>query len=458
MRIGPFDKSPFSFSRLSPLGTVPKKGGEGFRLIHHLSHPQGSSINDFLGDTTCKLASFDDAVRMIQQAGQGSWMWKADVKAAYRCIPVRPEDWPLLGAEWQRKLYYDCRLAFGLGTSCGLWVDYSSVVEWMARMLCFIALILHFIDDFWSVNKSERRAASDRRAFEDLCTVLGVPLAADKLEGPSQRMKFLGIVLDSVSMSASLDGERLQQIKEELRQWAARRTASIRQTQSLIGLLAFACKCVRPGRIFLHRMLMKLAEAEREKKKTVQVDEEFQADVSWWRKFVDVWNGVSLLPAQHITTAQEIGLATDACSSYGFGAICGDKWFSQAWSREQREEAGRIERESVPFMELYAIAAAAATFGSQWRGKKIKVQCDCEPVVTAVKKMSSRKKEMMRLIRVLYFIQAEKEFEMEIEHIRGEANVDADLLSRGCLQEFANRHQGEALQRVQVAALPSVSF
>lgn len=44
---GPFFKSPFTNLRLSPVGLVSKKDGS-FRLIHHLSYPQGSSVNDFI--------------------------------------------------------------------------------------------------------------------------------------------------------------------------------------------------------------------------------------------------------------------------------------------------------------------------------------------------------------------------------------------------------------------------
>ena len=34
--------------RVSPLGVVPKKTPGEFRMIHHLSYPEGSSVNDFI--------------------------------------------------------------------------------------------------------------------------------------------------------------------------------------------------------------------------------------------------------------------------------------------------------------------------------------------------------------------------------------------------------------------------
>jgi len=43
---GPFSSPPFPVFRISPLGFVPKKVEGEFRLIHHLSFPNGSSLND----------------------------------------------------------------------------------------------------------------------------------------------------------------------------------------------------------------------------------------------------------------------------------------------------------------------------------------------------------------------------------------------------------------------------
>ena len=43
---GPFQKPPFPTFRVSPLGVVPKKTPGELHLIHHLSYPKGSSIND----------------------------------------------------------------------------------------------------------------------------------------------------------------------------------------------------------------------------------------------------------------------------------------------------------------------------------------------------------------------------------------------------------------------------
>ena len=70
-----------------------------FRLIHHLSYPKGLSINDSIPDdcSSVQYATINDAVKILQRLGPGSYLEKTDIKSAFRIIPVSPLDYPLLG-------------------------------------------------------------------------------------------------------------------------------------------------------------------------------------------------------------------------------------------------------------------------------------------------------------------------------------------------------------------------
>jgi hypothetical protein len=62
---GPFENIPFPNLRCSPIGLVPKKNPGEFRLIHHLSWPEGNSVNHHIDPimASVKYASFDDAIK-----------------------------------------------------------------------------------------------------------------------------------------------------------------------------------------------------------------------------------------------------------------------------------------------------------------------------------------------------------------------------------------------------------
>ena len=70
---GPFANRPFPSLQCSPIGLVPKHEPNEFRLIQHLSFPQGQSINDFISKDSCSVnyASFDSAVDLVMASGPG---------------------------------------------------------------------------------------------------------------------------------------------------------------------------------------------------------------------------------------------------------------------------------------------------------------------------------------------------------------------------------------------------
>ena len=100
---GPFRNRPFVNLQCSPIGLVPKREPNTFRLIHHLSFPIGNSINDFIDRDRCVVhyTSFDKAVELVMTAGTSVWLAKADIKSAFRLLPVSPLDYELLGFSFE---------------------------------------------------------------------------------------------------------------------------------------------------------------------------------------------------------------------------------------------------------------------------------------------------------------------------------------------------------------------
>ena len=80
---------------------IPKKEVGAYRIIHHLSHPPGSSINDFIDevDSTVQYTSFNTAIEIMANLGKGAMLGKADIKSAFRLLPMHPDDYELLGSK-----------------------------------------------------------------------------------------------------------------------------------------------------------------------------------------------------------------------------------------------------------------------------------------------------------------------------------------------------------------------
>ena len=87
------------------------------------------------------------------------------------------------------------------------------------------------------------------------CVSLGVPLAPEKTVGPDTVLQFAGITLDSVFFEARLPEDKLAKCRVMLHNLYTRRTVTLKELQSLIGLLNFTCTVVAPGRAFLRRLI-----------------------------------------------------------------------------------------------------------------------------------------------------------------------------------------------------------
>ena len=105
-------------TQISPIGAIPKKKNQPgkWRLITDLSFPAGTSVNDAISKelSSLKYTSVDHLSSLILSEGKGAFLVKADIKAAYRMVPVHRDDQSLLGVLWDGRIYIDKMLLFGL--------------------------------------------------------------------------------------------------------------------------------------------------------------------------------------------------------------------------------------------------------------------------------------------------------------------------------------------------------
>lgn len=106
-------------------------------------------------------------------------------------------------------------------------------------------------------------------------------------------------------------------------------TCTKRQLLSLIGKLAFACKVIPAGRIFLRRLL-DTAHSKDGLNERIPITDDARQDILWWLQFARSWNGTAFFLDPTWTPAPELQLFTDASGTLGFGGYWNGAWFSQA--------------------------------------------------------------------------------------------------------------------------------
>ena len=425
---GPFPHPPLQNFRSSGIGLVPKKGG-GWRMIHHLSAPAGSSINDFIDPEayTLSYVTVDKAAAILTSLGPGTLMAKMDLRSAFRQCPVHPSDWNLLGLQWRDAFYFDKCLPFGLRSAPLLFDNIGKAVEWIARRHG-VTHLMRYLDDFLTFGRPNTPECSHNiSSLIRVCDTLHIPINFEKTTDPSTRLEFLGILLDSVRLELSITVDRKQELITDLHSMLHRRTCKKRLLLQLIGKLSFACKVIPAGRIFLRRLINKSTEVG-PMHHHITMDTETRADLQWWLAFLPPWPGISAIINLSWCPPSRFQLFTDA-SKDGFGAYWDGRWFAGPWP-------DTVQQYSINWKELYAIVLAASTWGHLWCRQSILVHCDNSSVVDVWHKGSSRLPCIMGLVRVLYFIAAMYEFHVSVHHIPGTNNAIADSLSRSQVERF----------------------
>ena len=104
-------------------------------LTYHLSAPFEQSINDFIDPSSYSLSycTIDNAYRMLNELGPGALMSKIDLKNAFHLIPVRPQDWNLLGIYWRQQFFVDTCLPLGLRSGPYLFSQLLIAIHWILQ-------------------------------------------------------------------------------------------------------------------------------------------------------------------------------------------------------------------------------------------------------------------------------------------------------------------------------------
>ena len=441
---GPFDDIPLTNMVFSPLGLQPKKEPGSFRVIHHLSYPKGFSINDGIPKdcATCKYATVSQAIRFMLKFGKGCYLAKTDIKSAFRIVPVHPSNYHLLGFTWRGKYYYDRVLPMGCSSSCAIFEAFSTGLEWIIRQRLKNVACLHILDDFLFIAESFHDCQFALEEFQRICIELGVPLAPEKTLGPLQAMQFAGIFLDSQDMSASLPVEKITKFLGYLDSLISSKSATLKQVQSVTGMLNFACSVVEPARAFSRR-LYDITIGISQPHHRIRISRSVREDLQVWRTFLLSYNRKSFFLDFNFLSQNVLRFYTDSSSTIGYGGVFGTHWFSGIWSNE-------CFRLNIALLEIYPIYLALVFWGPLLSNKCVKIMSDNIAVVHILNNYTSKDPTIMIIVRLIVLSCMKFNIFIRSQHLPGKFNILPDLLSRNQVPKAKQLFPFLDIQPVQV--------
>lgn len=428
---GPYKSAPFKNFKVSPLGVVPKREPNSFRLIQDLSFgPQGSAVNHFIPaeNATVTLETFDDVAKLVLNSGRNSLISKADIEEAYRIVPLSPLDYPRLGFAWKGQFYFERVLVMGASSSVRIFETISKSIQWVLQSKLGVKYVSHIIDDFIFIGKSGTSECADAlQKFFNLCNEVGIPIKQQKTIFPTTCAPIHGIELDTVKLEARLPQDKLSELLQLLKSNMHRKKIRFRDLQSLLGHLNFACKVIKPGRCFLRR-LYDLTCGTHKPDHLIRLNKAARADLKVWASFLDQYNGCTIITDDIFVSSNSLQLHTDAARSKGFACIFQEFWTWGAFSAS-------VKQFHINILELYPITLAVYLFGSQWQNKNILFICDNLSIVHCLNNQTSKDKTIMRMLRIIVLQSLKFNFRFASKHISSKSNIICDKLSRFQISE-----------------------
>ena len=275
--------------------------------------------------------------------------------------------------------------------------------------------IIDYIDDYVGIGVPSIASAL-YAALIELINELGITISQKKLVPSLMQVMCLGLLIDTVNGTISIPLDKLCDVMSNVRQWFLRDFASKHELQSILGLFLYIHKCVKPGRIFLNRMLDLLRFAHRRQK--VMLTPDFKRDLRWYTKFVPVYNGVSLYDHRPINVTLEL----EACLT-SLGGRSGNFFYHLPIAKGYRNW-------SIVYLEMVNILLAVRLFNHQWASKKVLIHCDNAAVMSVLKSGKTRDPYLGACARNVWYVAATSDIDLQYTHIRGIDNKEADALSR----------------------------
>ena len=264
-----------------------------------------------------------------------------------------------------------------------------------------------------------------------LCESVGAPVKHEKTVQPTMCASLHGVEVDTVQQVVRLPQDKVAELRHKLQSAANRKSLTLRELQSLLGSLNFACRAIVPGRVFLRR-LVDLTRGVLRPDTRVRLDVEARKDIRAWLFFLDSYNGATVFLLRQWSPSEAIQLVSDA-SGFGYGVVFGRRWIQGLFPPSWRDV-------HISCKEILPIMLAVRCWGPLLANSRVLFHCDNTAVVAVINAQSSRDSTLMALLRKFVVACMIHNVQFHAQHIPGKKNLLADFVSRFQIAEARAIH------------------
>lgn len=399
---------------ISTIFTRPKKDGS-HRLILNLKR-----LNEHVHYEHFKMESLQSAAQLVKQ---GSWMAVLDLKDAYYSVPITIEHRKYLRFIFKNTLYEFTCLPNGLSSAPRSFTKLMKPVYSTLRSKG--NHLVGYIDDILLLADTPQQLENQVKDTTNLLKSLGFTVHDIKsVMKPSQEVKFLGFIINSIKMDISMAPDKADKLKQACRKLLKQKgLVTIRDVASVVGLMVASFPGVYYGPLFYRSL-------ENDKTNALKIqswnlDREMSIspcarnDLEWWIRECD------LFPCPLALQTPEITLKTDSSLSGWGGIIEGTDLIAKGkWSPEE-------SLNHINALELKAVFLCLQSLCYQLHNKVIKVLCDNTTAVAYLQHMGGTHSLICNdITRDIMLWCKERSLKLSVSHLPGILNTEADEASR----------------------------
>jgi len=220
-----------------------------------------------------------------------------------------------------------------------------------------------------------------------------------KTVGPVTSLTFLGIDIDTVSMTVRVPVTKLNSLRLLLQPLLSKRKIKFEDLEALIGLLSFCSRAIISSRPFIRRFYEVLAEVRVKKTHfSVRVNSGMRYDVQMWLDILEKFSGVCFIATSEWLTNESLQLFTDSSGNadLGCGACFRGRWVQFKWPCSW---SGTNILKDITLLELVPIVLALSMWSSHFMNNKIIFRVDNKALTDILNKRTSKSKRIMSLLR-----------------------------------------------------------
>lgn len=387
---------------ISSVFVRPKKDGS-HRMILNLKN-----LNKHVQYNHFKMDTLQSVISLITP---NCYMASVDLKDAYYSVPIAVSD--------QKYLKFTCfpnGLAFCPRKFTKLMKPAYSVLRQLGHINS------PYIDDSYLQGGSYEECLANVLDTVKMFLSLGFILHPQKsVFIPTQKLVFLGFVLDSVQMKIYLTNEKVDKLKSICTKLIKAKETTIREVSRALGYMVSSFPGVMYGPLYFRQLEREKTLALRYSKgdydACMVVSDKAGSELLWWNTHLEA--------SYNIISHGEptVVMSTDA-SSTGWGCALHDTSTGGHWTAEEA-------RNHINYLELLAIYLALKSFSSIINGQHVKVMVDNMTALSDVNHMGTSSSEKRNdLAKEIWLWCAQRNIWLTAVHIPGVENVEADKQSR----------------------------